>query len=84
MTDEQLKRGQELKSDIDRLKDRIEYWEKARGVTEIRLHYLNAYPSETRSFADEGYYINFEVLKTLTLQSMRDRLEKLEKEYRGL
>lgn len=84
MTDEQLKQGQELKAKIDRLKGNIEYWEKARGVTEIRLHYLNAYPSETRFFTDEGDDINFEVLKALTLQSMREKLEKLEKEYREL
>ena len=84
MNDEQLKRGQELKSEIDKLKESIEYWEKARGVTEIRLHFFNAYPSETRFFTDEGDYINFKVLKTLTLQSMCEKLETLEKEYREL
>ena len=84
MTDEQLKKGQELKSKNARLKERIEYWEKATCIIEIHLQYPNAYPSESRTFTDEGYYVNFDVLKTLTLQSMRTELEKLEKEYREL
>lgn len=84
MTDEQLKKGADLKSRIDKLKERIEYWEEANGVTEICLHYPNAYPSEARFFSDEGDYINFGVLQPLTLQSMREGLEKLEKEYREL
>lgn len=81
MTDEELKQGQELKAKIDRLKGNIEYWEKATNIIEIRLQYSNAYPSESRTFTDEGYYVNFEVLKTLTLQAMRTELEKFEKEY---
>ena len=81
MTDEQLKQGQDLKSKIDRLKSKIEYWNKATCIVEIHLQYPNAYPSERRTFTDEGYYVNFGVLKTLTLQAMRTELEKLEKEY---
>ena len=84
MNDEQLKRGQELKSEIDKLKNEIEYWEKAECIVEIRMQYTTAYPSESRSVADDGRYVNFDVLKTLTLQSMRTELEKLEKEYREL
>ena len=84
MTDKQLKQGQDLKSKIDKLKIKIEYWEKATGITEINLRYLNAYPSESRFFSDDGDYVNFNVLKTLTLQTMRTELEILEKGYREL
>ena len=84
MTDEQLKQGQDLKSRIDRLKDEIEYWEKAECIVEIRMQYTTAYPSESRSVADDGRYVNFDVLKTLTLQAMRTELKKLENEYKEL
>lgn len=84
MTDEQLNQGQDLKSRIDRLKEKIEYWEKATCIIEIHLQYPNAYPSESRIFTDEGKYVNFDVIKSLTLQTMKKRLEELEKEYREL
>ena len=86
MTDEQLKHGQELKAKIDRLKGNIGYWEKSTGIIEINIQYQfrDGYLAESRHFVDEGKYVNFDVLKTLTLQSMRTELEKLEKEYREL
>ena len=86
MTDEQLKQGQELKSKIDKLKGKIGYWERATGILEINLQYRfsSGYLEDKRNFVDEGEYVNFDVLKTLTLQAMRTELEKLEKEYREL
>lgn len=84
MTDEQLKKGQDLKSQIDELKGKIVYWEKAACITEIHLQYPHAYPSESRTFTDEGKYVNFDVIKTLTLQNMNTKLEELEKEYKEL
>lgn len=84
MTDEQLTKGQALKSRIDRLKSKIQCWEKAECITEIHLQYTTAYPSERRSVADDAAYVNFGVLKTLALQAMKTKLEELEKEYREL
>lgn len=86
MTDEQLKQGQELKKRIDSLKGRIEYWGKATDIIEIKIQYQfrDGYLAESRHFVDEGKYVNFDGLKTLTLQAMRAELEELEKEYREL
>ena len=86
MTDEQLKQGQELKTKIGRLRENIRYWKDATGIIEINIQYQfrDGYLEEKRHFVDEGYYVNFDVLKTLTLQAMRTELEKLEKEYREL
>lgn len=84
MTDEQLERGKKLKTQIDKLKSKIGYWEKATCITEIHVQYPCTYPAENRTFIDNGSYVNFEVLKTLTLQAMNKKLEELEKEYREL
>lgn len=87
MTDEQLKQGQALKSRIDRLKRDIELWKQATGIIEINIQYLvrgGQYLEEKKNFVDEGEFVNFDVLKTLTLQAMRTELEQLEKEYREL
>ena len=84
MTDEQLKKGQELRSKIARLKGKIENWEKGVEITEIRIQYPCAYPAENRTFADDGQYVDFNVLKVLALQAMNKKLQELEKEYREL
>ena len=86
MTDEQLTKGQALKSRIDRLKSKIQYWEKAECIIEIHLQYQfrDGYLGEKRNFTDDAAYVNFGVLKTLALQAMKTKLEELEKEYREL
>ena len=84
MTDEQLTRGKALKEKIDELKNRISKWERADKVRSLTIHYPTDYPAGGNEFIDSGFYVNFDVLKTLTLQAMRTELEKLEKEYREL
>lgn len=84
MTDEQLKQGQKLSETIDGLRRRISKWEKADKVQSLTIHYPTDYPTGGNDYTDSGFYVNFDVLKTLTLQAMRTELEKLEKEYEEL
>lgn len=86
MTDEQLKRGEELKTQINRLRGKIDHWKKATGILEINLQfqYRDGYLEEKRNFVDGGEFVNFDVFKTLALQTMKTKLEELEKEYREL
>lgn len=86
MTDEQLKQAQNLKSRINSLKLKIGYWEKATDIAGIKIRYQfkDDFLKEYRSFDDDGNYVDFEVLKTLTLQNMKTKLAELEKEYREL
>ena len=81
MTDEQLKQGQKLSEKIGGLKNRISKWERADKVQSLTIHYPTDYPAGGNDYIDSGFYVNFDVLKTLTLQAMRTELEKLEKEY---
>lgn len=84
MTDEQLKRGQMLSEKIGELKERIYRWERANKVQSLTIHYPTDYPAGGEDYTESGFYVNFGVLKTLTLQAMRTELEKLEKEYAEL
>lgn len=84
MTDEQLKQGQRLSEKIGELKERIYRWERADKVQSLTIHCPTDYPAGGKDHTDSGFYVNFEVLKTLTLQTMKTKLEELEKEYREL
>lgn len=84
MTDEQLTRGQILSDEIKELKTRIYKWERADRVQSLTIHYPTDYPAGGNDYTDRGEFVNWEVLKTLTLQAMKTELEKLEKEYAEL
>lgn len=84
MTDEQLEIGQRLSEKIGELKNRISKWERANRIHSVTIHYPTDYPVGGSDYTDSGLYVNFDVLKTLTLQAMRTELELLEKEYREL
>ena len=84
MTDEQLTRGKILSDEIKELKNRIYKWKKADRVQSLTIHYPTDYPAGGNDYTDGGEYVNWEVLKTLTLQAMETELEQLEKEYAEL
>lgn len=81
MTDEQLKQGQMLKSDIDNIHSQLSLWEKARSVVSISLNYIDGDRYRT---TETSYRVNFSELKEWTLQQLKNRLEELEKEYAEL
>ena len=85
MTDEQLKKGQDLKSRIDSLKGKMMFWGKATSIDAIILRYPLGNGYGDQAYEDRSCrFVNFDALKTLTLQTMKTELEKLEKEYREL
>ena len=84
MTDEQLTRGKVLSDEIKELKNRIYKWKNADSVQSLTIHYPTDYPAGGNNYTDRGEYVNWEVLRTLTLQSMNNRLQELEKEYAEL
>lgn len=81
MTDEQLKRGEELKYSIDDIHSQISLWEKARSVASIRLNYVD---DEYYRTTETHYSGSFIELKESTLRQLKNRLEELEKEYAEL
>lgn len=87
MTEEQLKKGQNLIDKINRLEKRIAIWNKSTGI-----HYFTiSYPDERYSCQEETYedgyvsdYIDFDVIKTLVLSNMNKRLDELKEQFRKL
>lgn len=73
-----------MSDEIKELKNRIYKWRKADRVRSLTIHYPTDYPAGGNDYTDGGEYVNWEVLRTLTLQSMNDRLQELEKEYAEL
>lgn len=84
MTDEQLTRGKVLSDEIKELKCRIDKWKRANRVQSLTIHYPTDYPVGGNDYTERGEYVNWEVLRTLTLQSMNNKLQELEKEYAEL
>lgn len=81
MTDEQLKQGGMLKSDIDNIHSQIRLWEQARSVASISLNYIDGDRYRT---TETHCNVNFSELKGLILRQLKNRLEELEKEYAEL
>ena len=81
MTDEQLFKGQSLKSNIEDIQSQIKLWENAVSVVEIKLNYNDGDRYRT---TEVRYSNGFDELKELTLRNLKNRLERLEKEYREL
>ena len=84
MTDEQLKKGLGLKYKIIRLREQIAYWENADSIYKIMMRYSIVYMAGSDICGDNKNFVDFDRMKTLTLQAMRTELGKLEKEYTEL
>lgn len=80
MTEERLKKANELLERIKEYQKEINFWEKAirfRG-DEVALR------SDNIGYEVKTKYIDFEVMKTLTLSRLKKELEVLETEFKNL
>lgn len=87
MTEEQLKKGQDLIEKIKKLEKRIEIWNKSTGIDRLVL----LYPSERYSCQSEtcedyntSAYIDFDIIKTFVLSNMNKRLNELKEQFQNL
>lgn len=79
MDDEKLKIAKNLSAEITELKNQIEYWEKGKQTWHVEL--TSDMNDSRAAMIVHGKHINFEVLKTLTLQTLKQKLEQAEYEY---
>ena len=80
MKKENLKRGNEISKQIDRFNSHLKNWEKATKVSSVTLKNDSEYFQNAAG--DE--HINFEVLQTLTVQTIKAKIAELETEFENL
>lgn len=76
MTSERLKELNEIEKEIDHIKKNIKALDSAKNIQD------NAIRLGPNDFCYiESKYVNFKVLKQLTLASLNEKLESLEKQF---
>lgn len=80
MTEERLKKSNELSGKIKKYQREIDFWEKAVRFRSDDL----ALRSDNIAYEVKTEYIDFEVMKTLTLARLKKELEVLETEFKNL
>lgn len=81
MNAENLKLANTLNSDIERLKKQINFWEKSRklrSTMQLDVEGFEQYIEVDTTF------VNFEVLRALTLSELKKELLKKETEFNNL
>ena len=81
MNAEQLERGQILQNEVSKLKKQIYFWEKSKGVKDTIQLDVDCFE---RWVNVDTTFVNFEVLKTLTLSELKKKLNEKETEFKNL
>ena len=81
MNKENLKRGQQLSEDIEKLEEQLKTLELATSIYEGQIGFYK----ET-SFLGKvnSYWLDFDVLKCLAINKITKRLEEIKKEFEAL
>lgn len=80
MNKDQLTQGKALNEKIESIKTQIGYWEKTSRISSISL-YVDGYNTAQNPNLD---YVNFEVLRTLTIDALKKDLALLEEQFNKL
>lgn len=83
---ENLEKGNDLKKKIQNVEQQVEKWEGAKGIFNISFTATeNSWDTKRQDFNNiETYPIDFDVLKTLSLKKLNDKLSELKKEFENL
>lgn len=79
MTEEKLKRGQELLTITRQLKNSYENWQNANSI-----HLLELETSRGTYYSGDKRWVNFDDLKLLALAKISKRLEEVQTEFDNL
>ena len=85
MTEEKLKKAEELLKRIKRLIAQKEKWEEAMSFAKIELSTTITYCGGSKYIGDiDNSFINFEDIKLLVLAKIQNRISELQKEFDAL
>lgn len=80
MTEERLKKANELSENIKMYQKEIKSWEMAKNFTGRKI----SLKSDDTDYEVKTNFINFEVMKALTLDRLKKDLDALETEFKNL
>lgn len=81
MTPEQLQKGKKLVVKIKELEDQLSRWVTAKRLF---LPTIDLYTENGRGSGVDTKYIDFDVIKTLTMASIKKEIDELKQEFINL
>ena len=85
MTEEKLKKAEELLKRIKHLIEQKEKWEEAMSFAKIELRTTITYCGGSKCIDDiDNSFINFEDIKLLALAKIQSRISEVQKEFDAL
>lgn len=81
MTEEKVKQGEKLLTELSRLKDLKNKWERACRFYSLEVADYKEYDGRGSSFVIDDSFINFEEVKLLTISKIDRRIREVQREF---
>lgn len=78
MNSNQLEIGKQLTAALEKLRTQKGVWEKSSSICELQIR------SDNDRYYATSEHVNFDVLKTLTLDTINKKISELQKEFDSL
>lgn len=79
MTEEKVKKGEELLKKLSYLKDQRQRWEKGEKISRLEVYTTTNYGRDTISIDDS--FINFNEVKLLAIAKINKRIDEVQREF---
>lgn len=80
---EKLQKANDLGKELDRLEKKLQIWKKAERLDSIDISHLNFHGGRNQESVSNEF-VDFEVLKTLTISAIEKRLQEVKNEFEQL
>lgn len=81
MTEEKVKKGEELLKSLDKLKDQRKMWEEGMRFCKVELADTKEYSSRQSTFRIDSSFINFDEVKLLIIAKIDKRISEVQEEF---
>lgn len=81
MTEEKVKKGEELLKSLDKLKDQRKMWEKGIRFCKVELADTKEYSGGQSTFRIDSSFINFDEVKLLIIAKIDKRISEVQEEF---
>lgn len=81
MTEEKVKKGEELLKELSYLKDQKMRWKKAVGFFRPEVKDYHDYNGRGNTYSIDDSFINFEEIKLLAIAKINKRIDVVQREF---